>query len=125
MESKESLFLPSCLTLPKNAGPWEHCFPCGVLRSARAVHVVHPIHPAHPVHPVLRSRSHRCRQLVAGIEPSPWAATAQYPPKHLALTLRRYRGLFQQGSSSVLIQPCIANPLPENKKPSCFFCPRM
>lgn len=99
---------PSCPTLPKTVHG-SISFPCGVLCSARSVH------------PVLPSGSRR--QLVPGTEPSPWAATTPYPPKHLALTPCCYRGLLQQGSSSVLIQPCIANQLLENKEPSCFFGP--
>lgn len=108
--SRERLCSPSCLILPKTVHG-SIAFAREVLRSARAIH------------PMLHGGSHCHRQLVPGTEPSPWAATARHPLKHLALTLHRYRGLFQQGSSSVLIQPCIANQLLENKEPSCFFGP--
>lgn len=97
----ERLCSPSCLTLPKMVQV-SIAFP-QVLRSTRAVH------------PSWLNGSHR--QLVPGPEPSLRAAATQHPPQHLPPTL----GLFQQGSSSVLLQPCIANQLLENKKPSCFF----
>lgn len=97
----ERLCSPSCLTLPKMVQV-SIAFP-QVLHSTRAVH------------PSWLNGSHR--QLVPGPEPSLRAAATQHPPQHLPPTL----GLFQQGSSSVLLQPCIANQLLENKKPSCFF----
>lgn len=111
MGSRERPCSPSCLPLPKKGDPRRHGFPPWSFPCAGIVH------------PVPHSRSGRRCQLVPGTEPSPWAATSQHPPEHLAPILRLHRGLFQQGSSSVLIQPCVVNQLLEKKEPSCFFGP--